>query len=127
MNKIDQLSFFGFEGDAAASTPTKAAKTSQSKTTLPVATTPDLVQVGAAPPVAMNISAPSDPEAMAQTLAQHPDFRVLRRLVPHSDYGPINGQATQRVIVLDQGQMLAQGTPQEIVINPLVREAYLGG
>jgi len=33
----------------------------------------------------------------------------------------------QRVIVLDQGQMLAQGTPQEIVINPLVREAYLGG
>ena len=33
----------------------------------------------------------------------------------------------QRVIVLDQGQMLAQGTPQEIVIDPLVREAYLGG
>jgi ABC-type branched-subunit amino acid transport system ATPase component len=31
------------------------------------------------------------------------------------------------VIVLDQGQMLAHGTPQEIVINPLVREAYLGG
>ena len=42
-----------------------------------------------------------DPEAMAQVLAQHPDFRVLRRLVPHSDYGPVNGQATQRVIVLD--------------------------
>ena len=42
-----------------------------------------------------------DPEAMAQTLAQHPDFRVLRRLVPHSDYGPVNGQATRRVIVLD--------------------------
>jgi DNA polymerase-3 subunit epsilon len=101
MNKIDQLSFFGFEGDAAASTPPKAAKTSQSKTTSPVGTMPDLVQVGAAPPIAMNISAPSDPEAMAQTLAQHPDFRVLRRLVPHSDYGPINGQATQRVIVLD--------------------------
>jgi DNA polymerase-3 subunit epsilon len=26
---------------------------------------------------------------------------VLRRLVPHSDYGPVNGQTTQRVIVLD--------------------------
>lgn len=101
MNKIDQLSFFGFEGDAAASTPPKAAKTRKSKTTSPVGTMPDLVQVGAAPPVAMNISAPSDPEAMAQTLAQHPDFRVLRRLVPRSDYGPINGQTTQRVIVLD--------------------------
>ena len=38
---------------------------------------------------------------MAQALAQHPDFRVLRRLVPHSDYGPVTAQATQRVIVLD--------------------------
>jgi DNA polymerase-3 subunit epsilon len=43
----------------------------------------------------------TDPEAMAQALAQHPDFRVLRRLLPHSDYGPVNGQATHRVIVLD--------------------------
>jgi DNA polymerase-3 subunit epsilon len=43
----------------------------------------------------------TDPEAMAQTLAQHPDFRVLRRLVPQSDYGPFNGQETRRVIVLD--------------------------
>jgi DNA polymerase III subunit epsilon len=47
------------------------------------------------------VDVPTDPEAMAQALAQHPDFRVLRRLVPHSDYGPVNGQTTQRVIVLD--------------------------
>ena len=47
------------------------------------------------------VESSSDPEAMAQALAQHPDFRVLRRLVPHSDYGPLNGQATRRVIVLD--------------------------
>jgi DNA polymerase-3 subunit epsilon len=40
-------------------------------------------------------------EAMAQALAQHPDFRVLRRLVPRSDYGAVNGQTTRRVIVLD--------------------------
>ncbi|WP_300556401.1 3'-5' exonuclease [Limnohabitans sp. Rim8] len=46
-------------------------------------------------------AASSDPETMAQTLAQHPDFRVLRRLVPQTDYGPLSGQATQRVIVLD--------------------------
>ncbi|PUE14340.1 DNA polymerase III subunit epsilon [Limnohabitans sp. WS1] len=43
----------------------------------------------------------SDHEAMAQALAQHPDFRVLRRLVPCADYGGLHGQATQRVIVLD--------------------------
>ncbi len=43
----------------------------------------------------------TDPETMAQILAKHPDFRVLRRLVPHSDYGPLNGQDTRRVIVLD--------------------------
>jgi DNA polymerase-3 subunit epsilon len=43
----------------------------------------------------------TNPEAMAQALAQHPDFRVLRRLVPQADYGPVNGQPTQRVIVLD--------------------------
>jgi len=43
----------------------------------------------------------NDAEAMAQTLAQHPDFRVLRRLQPVADYGGLQGQATQRVIVLD--------------------------
>ena len=47
------------------------------------------------------VDVPTDPEVMAQVLAQHPDFRVLRRLVPHSDYGPLNGQSTRRVIVLD--------------------------
>jgi DNA polymerase-3 subunit epsilon len=47
------------------------------------------------------VDSPTHPEAMAQALAQHPDFRVLRRLVPHSDYGPVSGQPTRRVIVLD--------------------------
>jgi DNA polymerase-3 subunit epsilon len=50
---------------------------------------------------AADFKVPADPEAMAQTLAQHPDFRVLRRLVPQSDYGPLNGQTARRVIVLD--------------------------
>ena len=29
--------------------------------------------------------------------------------------------------IISEGGVLAEGTPQEIVINPLVREAYLGG
>lgn len=33
----------------------------------------------------------------------------------------------KRVVVLDQGRKLAEGTPDEIVQNQAVREAYLGG
>ena len=42
------------------------------------------------------------PEAMAAALEAHPDFKVLRRLVPRLDYGPVPaGAKTQRVLVLD--------------------------
>ena len=79
------MSFFGFEAEPAENPaqPTKALK--------PLSTTASVAASSEA----------TDTETMAQTLAQHPDFRVLRRLVPHTDYGPVNGQATQRVIVLD--------------------------
>jgi branched-chain amino acid transport system ATP-binding protein len=33
---------------------------------------------------------------------------------------------SQRVIVLDFGQMIGQGTPQEVSRNPAVLAAYLG-
>ena len=33
----------------------------------------------------------------------------------------------ERVVVLDQGRKLAEGTPESIVRNQQVREAYLGG
>ena len=101
MNKTDQMSFFGFDADAAAIAPSKAAQTAMPQMASPAAVTPLSVHAAVAPPEAMTRSARSDPEAMAQALAQHPDFRVLRRLVPRSEYGPLNGQATQRVIVLD--------------------------
>ncbi len=87
MNKIDQMSFFGFEAESAEK-PAKPAKP------LKRATAP-------ASAAATSGAQGAGPEAMAQTLAQHPDFRVLRRMVPCSDFGPVNGQATQRVIVLD--------------------------
>jgi len=44
------------------------------------------------------------PEQMAQRLAEHPDYRVLRRLVPVLDHGPAPADApagVQRVLVLD--------------------------
>lgn len=46
-----------------------------------------------------------DFEALARALAAHPDFRVLRRLVPIMDFGPrptgAGDAAVQRVLVLD--------------------------
>jgi len=111
MNKTDQMSFFGFEAEAAEkpAKPAKATKpvSPQAAVVTPaeVATAPVVAPVVVAAPLdvtAAPLSArPNDPEAMAQALAQHPDFRVLRRLAPVVDYGGLQGQPTQRVIVLD--------------------------
>ena len=58
-----------------------------------------------APPVAPSVVSNDalTPEQMAQRLAQHPDYRVLRRLLPRMDFGPDPGDAVarQRVLVLD--------------------------
>jgi DNA polymerase-3 subunit epsilon len=102
MSKTDQMSFFGFEPEAAGE-PAKALKPEGRVVTAAAPAAPQLL-VAAPPavPAAAPLSAQvSDPEAMAQVLAQHPDFRVLRRLQPVTNYGGLQGQATQRVIVLD--------------------------
>ena len=116
MSKTDQMSFFGFEAETAEkpATTAKAAKAVKPVSPPATAVTPaEAVEVvfATAPWVAVAPpEAPATPplttlasehEAMALALAQHPDFRVLRRLVPRTDYGPVNGKATQRVIVLD--------------------------
>jgi branched-chain amino acid transport system permease protein len=36
-------------------------------------------------------------------------------------------ELAERVTVLQEGRLLAEGTPQEIKGNPKVQEAYLGG
>jgi DNA polymerase-3 subunit epsilon len=57
----------------------------------------------AAPAVAAHAQ-PLTPEGMAKLLAQHPDYRVLRRLVPVLDHGPSPASrpaGVQRVLVLD--------------------------
>jgi branched-chain amino acid transport system ATP-binding protein len=33
---------------------------------------------------------------------------------------------SQRIVVLDAGQTIAEGTPNDIVRNPAVEKAYLG-
>ena len=40
-------------------------------------------------------------DAMAKALDAHPDYKVLRRLVPRDDWGAVPAAGTQRVIVLD--------------------------
>ncbi len=99
MSKIDQMSFFGFEPEAAEK-PAKPPKASKLASPPATAVMP-AVAVAVVPVAAPLVAQASDPEAMAQVLAQHPDFRVLRRLQPVTDYGGLQGQATQRVIVLD--------------------------
>jgi DNA polymerase-3 subunit epsilon len=45
---------------------------------------------------------PLSPEQMAQALDQHPDYKVLRRLVPRHEFNPSRpGQILQRGVVLD--------------------------
>jgi DNA polymerase-3 subunit epsilon len=121
MNKTDQMSFFGFDAEPAAA-PAKSVKAKTGKPIAPEVKLPDLILTPSATPVMPAAPAPMLPqaqasaepehstasiapsheaEAMAQALSQHPDFRVLRRLQPRTDYGPVSGQATQRVIVLD--------------------------
>lgn len=99
MNKKDQMSFFGLDTEAvqAPEAPVKARKP-ESRPAL--GETPDAA-ASALSQASAHGAPVSDPEAMAQALAQHPDFRVLRRLQPVADYGGLKGQPTQRVIVLD--------------------------
>ena len=40
-------------------------------------------------------------EAWADALQAHPDYKVLRRLLPRQDWGPVPDGPTRRVIVLD--------------------------
>jgi DNA polymerase-3 subunit epsilon len=121
MNKTDQMSFLGFEAEPAAEV-TKPVKAKTNKPAATVVKRPDLMLAESAQPDMPAAQAPAlppaqatavaerptagtapahDAEAMAQALSQHPDFRVLRRLQPRTDYGLVNGQSTRRVIVLD--------------------------
>ena len=65
-----------------------------------------------------------DAENMAQTLEQHPDFKVLRRLVPQREIHPtLPGQVLLRGVVLDtETTGLSVDVDQVIELGMLVFE-----
>ena len=94
MSTTEQMSF-GFDSapqDAAPTPAQPAAAKKSAKSKAPTAPTPrDLL-----------VSAETlSHDAMAQALDAHPDYKVLRRLVPRDDWGATPATGTQRVIVLD--------------------------
>jgi DNA polymerase-3 subunit epsilon len=125
MSKTDQMSFFGFEAEPAAvpaAAKAKPVKPKVAKPAAPAVKQADVILVQSAPSdlsAEPELSLPkaqapalaerqdartafaNEHEVMAQALSDHPDFRVLRRLVPRTDYGLVNGQSTRRIIVLD--------------------------
>ena len=85
----------GFGFDEPAPAPPGPAKPQPAQMTQPAPATPP---VASAPPVAPESSA----EAIARTLEAHPDYRVLRRLVPGRVFNtPAPGQKLSKGIVLD--------------------------
>ena len=86
MTTTEQMSF-GFDAAPQDAAPTPAKSAKKAKAPTPSALTA----------VAESLSH----DAMAQALDAHPDYKVLRRLVPRDDWGTASTSETKRVIVLD--------------------------
>lgn len=74
------------------------------------------------PAAGLNPSETKELGALITTL--HHEHQVTILLIEHDMQLVMN--IAQHIIVLDQGQVIAQGTPNEIVTNPKVISAYLG-
>ena len=67
---------------------------------------------------------PSEIDGMIQTVLKIREQGVTILMIEHVMKATMN--VSDRIIVLDYGQQIAEGSPQEIVNNPRVIEAYLG-
>ena len=67
---------------------------------------------------------PEETEEIAALIRQLGLYGKTVLLVEH-DMELVMG-VSHRVVVLDGGKMIAAGAPEEVRVNPLVLEAYLG-
>lgn len=67
---------------------------------------------------------PAEIDGMVQTILKIRDQGVTILMIEHVMKAIMN--VSDRLIVLDYGQLIAEGTPQEIASNQRVIEAYLG-
>lgn len=67
---------------------------------------------------------PSEIADMVETVRQIRDQGITIIMIEHVMHAVMN--VSERVIVLDYGKLIAEGTPEEVANNEVVIEAYLG-